>query len=145
MHYGNYSYAKIDTRRKLIFADEGEPYRKVSNTPSLSANDGGNSQKSNNGYSGTTTVFRTDTDVINYTSSHTFKNNAGNSIKINFQGMYVNGGLLTNAPRVLNFSGSSATISVSSPYTGGGAMIIQVDASRGTITDGSGDVFRMVN
>ena len=44
--------------------------------------------------------------------------------------MYVNGSLLTNAPRVLNFNGSTAMISVSSPYTGGGAMIISVDASR---------------
>jgi hypothetical protein len=59
--------------------------------------------------------------------------------------LYINGSLVTNAPRVLYFNGTSATISVSSPYTGGGAMIIQVDASRGTITDGSGDVFRMVN
>lgn len=143
IHYGKYSYAKIDTRRKTIYADEGEPFRKVSNSPSFSANNGGISQRSNNGYYGTTT-FRTATDVINYTSSHTFRNNVGNSIKIDFYGMYVNGRLLTNAPRVLHFSGSTATISVSSPYTGGGAMIIRVDATRGTITDGSGDVFRLV-
>ena len=142
--YGKYSYAKIDTQRKKIYADEGEPYRKVSNSPSFSANNGGNSQRSNNGYYGTTT-FRTAADVINHTSSHTFRNNVGNSIKIDFHGMYVNGRLLTNAPRVLNFSSNTATISVSSPYTGGGAMIIRVDASRGTITDGSGDVFWMVN
>lgn len=144
IHYGKYSYAKIDTRRKIIYADEGEPFRKVSNSPSFSANNGGNSLRSNNGYYGTTT-FRTAADVINYTSSHTFRNNVGNSIKIDFHGMYVNGRLLTNAPRVLNFSGSTATISVSSPYTGGGAMIIRVDASNGAIVDGSGDVFRMVN
>lgn len=145
LFYGKYSYAKIDTQRKKIYADEGEPYRKVSNSPSFSANGESYSHKSNNGYYGTTTAFRTDTDVINYTSSHTFRNSVGNRIKINFQGMYVNGNLLTNAPRVLYFSGSTATISVSSPYNGGGAMIIRVDASRGTITDGSGDVFWMVN
>ena len=145
LYYGNYSYAKIDTRRKKIYADEGEPYRKVSNTPSFSTNGGGNSYKPNNEHYEATPSFRTDSDVINYTSSHTFKNSAGNRIKINFQGMSVNGSLLTNAPRVLNFSGSTATISVSSPYTGGGAMIIRVDASRGTITDGSGDVFWIIN
>ena len=145
IHYGNYSYAKIDTRRKLIYADEGEPYRKISNSTSFSANGGGNSYRSNQGNYGATTAFRADIDVINYTSFHTFRNNAGNRIKINFQGMYVNGSLVTNAPRVLNFNGTSATISVSSPYTGGGTMIIRVDASRGTITDGSGDVFWMVD
>ena len=69
----------------------------------------------------------------------------GNNIKITFQGLYSNENLITNAPRVLNFSGSSATISVISPFNGGGAMFIRVDASRGTITDGSGDVFWIVD
>ncbi len=149
IHFGAYSY--LDFRFNFysgwdgltLYFDKknGEKFRKISNYSSY--ND--NSYSYNTGGSSINARFTNDTDVINYTSSHTFKNNAGNSIKINFQGMYVNGSLLTNAPRVLNFNGSTATISVSSPYTGGGAMIISVDASRGTIIDGSGDVFRMVN
>lgn len=149
IHFGAYSY--LDFRFNFysgwegltLYFDKknGEKFRKISNYSSY--ND--NSYSYNTGGSSINARFTNDTDVINYTSSHTFKNNAGNSIKINFQGMYVNGSLLTNAPRVLNFNGSTATISVSSPYTGGGAMIISVDASRGTIIDGSGDVFWMVN
>ena len=46
IHYGNYSYAKIDTRRKLIFVDEGEPYRKISNSTSFSTNSASNSYNS---------------------------------------------------------------------------------------------------
>lgn len=55
IYYGNYSYAKIDTRRKMIFADEGEPYRKISNSTSFSTNSTSNSynssSSSNNGNS----------------------------------------------------------------------------------------------
>ena len=55
IHYGNYSYAKIDTRRKLIYADEGEPYRKISNSTSFStngtSNSYGSSSSSSNGNS----------------------------------------------------------------------------------------------
>ncbi len=141
-HDGYYTHIGFNPQTKRL-EDEDGVFRKVSNCGNVSYNSSSYEARNGNNYS--TINFRTDTDVISYTSSHTFKNNVGNRIKINFQGMYVNGSLLTNAPRVLNFSGSSATISVSSPYTGGGALIIKVDASRGTITDGSGDVFRMVN
>lgn len=141
-HDGYYTQIGFNPQTKRL-EDESGVFRKVSNSGNGSYNSSSYGSRNSN-YSSTVS-FRTDTDVISYTSSHTFKNNAGNRIKINFQGMYVNGRLLTNAPRVLYFSGSSATISVSSPYNGGGAMIIRVDASRGTITDGSGDVFWMVN
>jgi len=149
IHFGAYSY--LDFRSNFyggwegltLYFDKknGEKFRKISNYSSY--ND--NSYSYNTGGSSINARFTNDTDVINYTSSHIFKNNAGNSIKINLQDMYVNGSLVANAPRVLNFNGSLATISVSSPYTGGGTMIIRVDASSGTITDGSEDVFRMVD
>ena len=144
-HNGFSTYIKFDPQAERLVNDDGRYFTKVS---SLNDNSNSNNYRQNSynsGYQNNMVQFRNDYDVINYTSSHTFRNNVGNSIKINFQGMYVNGSLLTNAPRVLNFNGSTATISVSSPYTGGGAMIIRVDASSGTITDGSGDVFRMVN
>lgn len=141
-HDGYYTHIGFNPQTQRL-EDEAGVFRKVSNSSNGSYNSSSYGTRNSN-YSSTVS-FRTDTDVISYTSSHTFKNNAGNRIKINFQGMYVNGSLVTNAPRVLNFNGTSATISVSSPYTGGGAMIIRVDASRGTITDGSGDVFWMVN
>ena len=144
-HNGFSTYIKFDPQAERLVNDDGRYFTKVSslNGNSNSNNYGQNSY--NSGYQNNMVQFRNDYDVINYTSSHTFRNNVGNSVKINLQGMYVNGSLLTNAPRVLSFNGSTATISVSSPYTGGGAMIIRVDASSGTITDGSGDVFRMVN
>ena len=153
IYFGNYSYAKIDNYRKIIYAEEGEPYRKISNSPIYSNPSNSFHSESNisgsygsrNGNNYSIVRFYSDADVIAYTSSHTFRNNNGNKIKITFQGLYSNGDLVTNAPRVVNCSGSSATIIVSSPYNGGGAMYLQVDASRGTITDGSGVVFRMVD
>lgn len=161
IHYGSYSYLEFNNNCQKIYLGshkEKKYFRKVSNIASLPSNrsQGSSSQyrsgsnnsssyglRSSNNYS--TVSFRTDTDVIAYTSSHTFRNNMGNNIEITFQGLYLNGNLITNAPRVLNFSGSGATISVSSPFNGGGAMFIRVDASRGTITDGSGDVFWIVD
>ncbi|MBO7615733.1 MAG: hypothetical protein J6T22_00870 [Bacteroidales bacterium] len=144
-HDGYSTHIDYDPRTKRLSDGEGHYFTKMNRSVGngYSSGYGGNSNNSSGNRSNV--QFRTDSDVISYTSSHSFRNNAGNSIKINFQGMYINGSLVTNAPRVLSFSGSTATISVSSPYTGGGAMIIRVDASNGTIIDGSGDVFRMVN
>lgn len=143
-HNGFSTYINFNPEAERISDGEGHYFKKVNRSvgASYSSSYSGSSFSSSNQ---SNVQFRTDSDVISYTSSHSFRNNAGNSIKINFQGMYINGSLVTNAPRVLSFSGSTATISVSSPYTGGGAMIIRVDASNGTIIDGSGDVFRMVN
>ena len=143
-HDGYYVHFDLDLRKQRLSDGEGHYFKKV-NRPVGTSSSSGYGKNSYNSSSQSNVQFRTDSDVIAYTSSHTFKNNIGNRIKIDFQGLYINGSLVTNAPRVLNFNGSTATISVSSPYTGGGAMIISVDASRGTITDGSGDVFWMVN
>ena len=143
-HDGYYTSLGFDPRTERL-VDEGHYFTKVNGLGTHTNTNEHPGNSFNAGYSNNSLQFRNDYDVINYTSSHTFKNNAGNSIKINFQGLYLNGKLVTNAPRVLNFSGSIATISVSSPFNGGGARIIRVDSSRGTITDGSGDVFRAVN
>lgn len=143
-HDGFSTYICFDPQNQRISDGEGHYFRKVNRPVGSSSS----SDYINNSYSSSNqgnVIFRTDSDEIVYTSSHTFKNSTGNRISISFQGMSVNGSLLTNAPRVIYFNDSTATISVSSPYTGGGAMIISVDASRGTITDGSGDVFWMVN
>ena len=144
-HNGFSTYIKFNPQAERLVNDDGRYFTKVRGLNGNSSPNNYGQGSYNSGYQNNIVQFRNDYDVINYTSSHTFRNNVGNSVKINLQGMYVNGSLVTNAPRVLNFNGSSATISVSSPYMGGGAMIIRVDASRGTITDGSGDVFRMVN
>ncbi len=143
-HNGFSTYINFDPRNQRLSDGDGHYFTKVNRSvgASSSNNYAGNTYGSNTRGN---VLFRRDSDVIAYTSSHTFKNSMGNRISISFQGMSVNGSLLTNAPRVIYFNGSTATISVSSPYTGGGAMIISVDASRGTITDGSGDVFWMVN
>lgn len=143
-HNGFSTYINFDPRNQRLSDGDGHYFTKVNKSvgASSSNNYAGNTYGSNTRGN---VLFRRDSDVIAYTSSHTFKNSMGNRISISFQGMSVNGSLLTNAPRVIYFNGSTATISVSSPYTGGGAMIISVDASRGTITDGSGDVFWMVN
>lgn len=40
IHFGRYSYAKYDKRQR-IYADDGEPYRKISNNPSYSTSNSG--------------------------------------------------------------------------------------------------------
>ena len=153
-HSGYYTSVGFDPRTERLLYENGKYFTKVNNSNAqrsirLDSNNSesysSSSYGSRNGNSSSTVRFYSDSDVISYTSSHTFKSNNGNKIKITFQGLYSNGNLTTNAPRVVNFSGSNATICVSSPYNGGGAMYLRVDASRGTITDGSGVVFRMVD
>lgn len=142
-HNGFSTHINFDPQNHRLSDGEGHYFKKVNSSRANHSNGYHGNNNSSNTHSNV--HFNRDSDVIAYTSSHTFKNSMGNRISISFRGMSVNGSLLTNAPRVIYFNGSTATISVSSPYTGGGAMIISVDASRGTITDGSGDVFWMVN
>ena len=138
-HNGYYTSIDFDPQSEKLLYENGGYFTKVNNS------NASNSYSSRNENNPSTVMFYSDSDVIAYTSSHAFRNNNGNKIKISFQGLYSNGNLITNAPRVVNFSGSSATISVSSPYNSGGAMFLRVDASRGTITDGSGAIFKMVD
>lgn len=91
------------------------------------------------------TIFNSAFDVIAYTSSNRFRDPYdGSVVVIREEALYVDGQALTGAPEVLNFRGSIATIRVHSPYLGGGALTIFVDAYRGTITDGAGDVYYKV-
>ena len=153
-HNGYYTSISFNPQTERLLYENGHYFTKVNDSKAQqsshldsnhSKSNSSSSYSSKNGNNSSTVRFCSDADVISYTSSHIFKNSNGNKIKITFQGLYSNGNLITNAPRVLSFSGSSATISVSSPYNGGGAMYIRVDASQGTITDGSGDVFKMVD
>lgn len=88
-----------------------------------------------------TSSFRTPSDVISYTSNHSFYN-GGDRLKIDFDAVYLNGTALTGAPRVTDIYGTTATVVANSPYSGGGALHFYVNASNGTITQ-NGDVFRM--
>lgn len=131
IHFG-YTYIDFDFYNKRLgdFSD-GMYYKKLSGGSSSSSYSG-----SSSGYS---TTFRTSSDVMAYVSNR-FKNSIGNVITIKYDGLYCNGNQITNAVRVVRFDGSYAKLSATSPYTQG-TLYFTVDASRGTITDGSGDVF----
>lgn len=88
------------------------------------------------------TVFHSAWDVITYTISNKFISpDDGSEVVIREEALYVNGQPISGAPEVISFYGSTAIIRVYSPYSGGSALTIRVDASRGTLTDGSGDVY----
>lgn len=103
-----------------------------------------NTSSSRSSYSGgstsySSTTFNTSSEVMAYVSNR-FRNSSGNTITIKYDGLYSNGNQITNAVRVVRFNGSRATLTATSPYTAG-TLYFTVDASRGTFTDGSGDVF----
>ena len=88
------------------------------------------------------TVFHSAWDVITYIISNKFISpDDGSEVVIREEALYVNGQPISGAPEVISFYGSTAIIRVYSPYSGGSALTIRVDASRGTLTDGSGDVY----
>lgn len=84
--------------------------------------------------------FNSSSDVMLYLSQHRFSSN-GVTISIRYDGIYSNGQAITSAVSVERFSGMIAVLSASSPYAGGAKLYFVLDASRGTITDESGDVF----
>ncbi len=133
IHFGStYMNFDLDNGRLGDFSN-GMYYRRMS---------GGSSSRSSysgGGSSYSTTTFNTSSDVMAYVSNR-FKNSVGNVITIKYDGLYSNGNQITNAVRVVRFNGSRASLTATSPYTQG-ALYFTVDASRGTITDGSGDVF----
>lgn len=133
IHFGStYMNFDMDNGRLGDFSN-GMYYRKMS---------GGSSSRSSysgGGSSYSTTTFNTSSDVMAYVSNR-FKNSVGNVITIKYDGLYSNGNQITNAVRVVRFNGSRASLSATSPYTQE-TLYFTVDASRGTITDGSGDVF----
>lgn len=137
IHFGDW-YANLDNYNERIEYGNGIYYRKVSNSPSSSSNSSRSSHSTYNNSSNTT--FRTPSDVLSYTSSNSFYN-GGDRLRIDFDAVYLNGTALTGAPRVTDISGSSATVVVNSPYSGGGTLHFYVNASRGTITQ-DGDVYR---
>lgn len=134
--FGGYSRAEFDYSRRILYYDKSEGLR-FERTSDYSESRSSYSSRSSS--SNTTTTFRTSSDVMAYLSN-SFRNSRGNTITVKYDGLYSNGNQITNAVRVTNFNGSRATLTATSPYTQG-TLYFTVDASRGTFTDGSGDVF----
>lgn len=94
---------------------------------------------SSSGGSGSSS-FNSPSSVLSYLSGRTFYNN-GDALRISSNAIYVNGNAVTGAPRVQSFNGTRATIVANSPYSGGSAIYLYVDASNNTVTQ-NGDVYR---
>lgn len=134
--FGSQSYFEFDNESRTIYTgtrQEGTRYRKVSSSSDNRSSHTGSSS------SGSTTTFSTSSEVMAYLGNR-FKNSAGNVITVKHNCLFSNGNQITNAIRVERFNGSRATLTATSPYTVG-TLYFTVDASRGTFTDGSGDVF----
>lgn len=141
IHFGS-TYINFDYENgRLGDFSNGMYYRKMSRSSGSDSRSFYSSSSSS--YSSTT--FHTSAEVLSYTGGK-FRDRSGNVISIRQEGIYANGGyprgqLITNAVKVVRFDATSALLTTSSPYGGGGAMYIRVDASQGTITDGSGCVY----
>ncbi len=98
---------------------------------------GGSSSQASSGRSSS---FDSSSDVMRYLSGRTFYN-SGDGLRIDYDAVYFNGTAMTGAPRVVDFSGNSATIVANSPYSGGGSLRFYVNSSNGTVTQ-NGDVYR---
>ena len=83
--------------------------------------------------------FRTDSDVMRYLTDRTFYSGS-HRMSFTYNSCKIDGYAVSGAPRISNFSSSSATIVVN-PIGGGRAAYIYLNASNGTI-DYDGDIFR---
>ncbi|MCR4812047.1 MAG: hypothetical protein K5867_05565 [Bacteroidales bacterium] len=137
--FGRDSYMDIDTERQLIYTgsrSEGTRFQKSSSIVESSSSYSGGRLGGNASYGRN---FNTSTEVMAYVGNK-FRNSAGNVIRVKSYGIVCNGTQITNGVRVVSFNGSRATLTATSPYAHG-TQHFYVDASRGTITDGTGDVF----
>lgn len=125
----------LDYTNKRIEADRnGKYFTKVSS--SASGGYTSNAASSNNSQY---TTFRTEADVWAYLSSTIFYGR-GTRFRLTPRYMEVDGSPATGGVRVINFSGSRATLQASSPYIGGSIVTLYVNAANGSISSG-GEVF----
>lgn len=125
----------LDYTNKRIEADRnGKYFTKVSS--SASGGYTSNAASSNNSQY---TTFRTEADVWAYLSSTIFYGR-GTRFRLTPRYMEVDGSPATGGVRVINFSGSRATLQASSPYIGGSIVTLYVNAANGSISSG-GEVY----
>lgn len=83
--------------------------------------------------------FRTDSDVMRYLTDRTFYSDS-HRMSFTYNSCKIDGYAVSGAPRIVNFSSSSATIEVN-PIGGGRAVYLYLNASNGLINY-EGDLFR---
>ncbi len=84
-------------------------------------------------------TFRSDSDVMRYLTDRTFYSDS-HRMAFTYNGITIDGRTVSGAPRISNFSSSSATIIVN-PIGSGRAVYLYLNASNGTINY-DGDIFR---
>lgn len=83
--------------------------------------------------------FSTDSDVMRYLTDRTFYSES-HRMSFTYNSCKIDGYAVSGAPRISNFSSTSATIVVN-PLGGGRAVYLYLNASNGTINY-EGDIFR---
>ena len=121
--------------------DSGYQSNDYSDNYNYSDNGSYSQDNSYNSYSRSTAQeFKTAQSVMTYLYSRTFYNEDKNiTIKIRSNGIYANGQCITGAVRVVEYAGTQAVVSATSPYTGGRVTFL-VDTEYGCIandTDGA--------
>ena len=124
------SYFPLDMDNQRIGFGSGKYYQKVSDSYDYSPS-------SHSSYNAMVNFRRAD-DVIQYLRGKTFSA-GGLSVKIDFDGVYLNGVAASAAPRVSNITSNTATILASSAFMGGQDLIFYLNADGGYITLKSGE------
>ena len=118
--FGNYNY-KVDLSRKIIDSDTPfHPFKRIS---------GGSGNSVGNNIN-----FRTSTDVMSYVIGKTFYGTNDIRIKIDWDGIYINGRRqYSGAPQVVSFNSSKAIIKIS--IIPNGELKFLVQPQNGSIVD----------
>lgn len=125
-HDGYSSYVIIDRENQRLMADENTPMRRFESSSSNSYPTNRNSHRN--------TTFRTSSDVMSYVVEKTFYGNNNVRIKIDWDGIYLNGRRqYSGAPQVVSFNSNKAIIKISMIPTG--EMNFLVQPQEGNIID----------
>ena len=122
---------RIDRMNKRLLGDDGKPFAKLT----ASNND---KQNRNNTFSGSSYSFFNDASVIEYLSKRTFSNGR-NTVKITFNGIYVNGNYVAGIPKVERYEPYKALIRASA--INGGIFRCFVDPVGNRLIDQDGDMY----
>lgn len=118
----------VDEDRQRVSLGRGYYYKRISRTMSSSS-------------IGSNIQFYSHADVMSYLSKSTFVN--GNTrVKIDFNGMRINGTIVSGSPQVVQMTPQKAVIKVS--VIPSGDMYITILPNSGELIDGKGDVFKRI-
>lgn len=124
---------RIDRTNKRLLGDDGKPFFKLATSNNKKQNRSGNNMSPSSSYR-----FFNDGSVIEYLSKRTFSNGR-NSVRITFNGIYVNGNYVAGVPKVERYEPYKALIRASA--INGGIFRCFVDPIGNKLIDQDGYIY----